>query len=132
MIIAPLIEASPAIQIHVAAMTVAVVCTPIQLLGRKGTPVHRASGWFWAAAMIIAALSSFFIHTIRVIGPFSPIHLLSILTLVSVPAAIAAARRGDIRRHRMIMIFMVCGAILGAGAFTLMPGRIMHEVFFAR
>ena len=80
--------------------------------------------------MLLAALSSFFIHTIRFIGPFSPIHLLSVLTLVSVPMAWWSAKRGDIVTHRRIMQSLVVFAIIGAGAFTLFPGRIMNAVVF--
>jgi uncharacterized membrane protein len=29
-----------------------------------------------------------------------------------------------------MMIFIFAGALVVAGLFTLMPGRIMHQVFF--
>ena len=35
--------------------------------------------------MAVVAVSSFWIHQIRLVGPWSPIHLLSIFTLVMLP-----------------------------------------------
>ena len=42
--------------------------------------------------MVIVAFSGFFIHVLKLVGPFSPIHLLSVLTLTSLWYAIRAAR----------------------------------------
>ena len=122
----PLLEAAPQIQVHAFAALGALVLTPAQLLMPKGTALHRATGWLWMAAMAITAASSFLVHSIRMIGPFSPIHLLSILTLASLPLAIRAARQGDVARHRRIILWLCGGALLGAGLFTLWPGRIMR------
>jgi len=33
-----------------------------------------------------------------------------------------------VRRHRNIMVTLFIGALVIAGAFTLLPGRIMHAV----
>ena len=80
--------------------------------------------------MTVIAVSSFWIHEIRLVGPFSPIHLLSIFTLVMLPLAVLHARRHRVDRHRKAMIGIFCGALLIAGAFTFLPGRIMHAVAF--
>jgi uncharacterized membrane protein len=64
------------------------------------------------------------------LGPFSLLHLLSVWVLAMLPVAILAARKGDVRRHRTAMTSFVIGALGIAGAFTLLPGRIMHQVFF--
>ena len=131
MTLTPLINASPAIQIHVCAIIAAVVLTVAQLVGRKGALAHRILGYAWAAAMIAAAISSFFIHTINIIGPFSPIHLLSIFTLVMVPIGIYYARQHKVQEHKITMLNLVIFAIGGAGAFALfMPGRLMFKVLF--
>ena len=129
--LAPLMNATLAIQIHVCAITAAVVLTVAQLVGRKGAIAHRAMGYAWATSMIAAAISSFFIHTINIIGPFSPIHLLSIFTLVMVPVGIYYARQHKVRGHKITMLNLVIFALGGAGAFALFaPGRIMHRVLF--
>lgn len=78
--------------------------------------------------MATIALSSFWIHGVRMLGPFSLIHGLSIFTLVMLPLAVLAAHRHDVRRHRKAMISIFVGALIVAGAFTFVPGRIMHAV----
>jgi uncharacterized membrane protein len=80
--------------------------------------------------MATIAVSSFWIHDLRMIGPFSPIHLLSIFTLAVLPLAVLAARRHDVARHRRAMLGLFLGALVVAGLFTLLPGRIMHAAVF--
>jgi len=130
MTLAPLLSASPVIQVHAFFAFAAIGLGGAQLLAPKGTGPHRALGWVWAALMIGVAGSSLFIHTIRVWGVWSPIHLLSLLTLATVPLAVAFARRGDIRQHRRAMSQLFVFALLVTGLFTLWPGRIMHSVVF--
>ena len=38
------------------------------------------------------------------------------------------ARRHRVARHRLFMISIFCGALVIAGLFTFVPGRIMHAV----
>jgi uncharacterized membrane protein len=38
------------------------------------------------------------------------------------------ARRYHVARHRFVMISIFCGALVIAGLFTFVPGRIMHAV----
>lgn len=130
MTLSPILNANPAIQIHVAAVMVAVVLTPIQLLLQRGSDAHRVIGRIWMIAFALTALSSFFIYTIRWIGPFSPLHILSVVALISLVNAYLAARRGDIENHRWTVLSLIGFALLGAGIFTLLPGRIMHAVLF--
>jgi uncharacterized membrane protein len=75
-------------------------------------------------------VSSFFIHTIRMWGPWSPIHLLSLFTLIMLPLGVWHARRHQVARHRRAMAGLFAGALVIAGVFTFLPGRIMHEVIF--
>src|SRR6266508_4037784 len=65
------------------------------------------------------------IHEIRLLGPWSPIHLLSIFTLIVLPIAVWRARRHKVADHRRIMIMIFVGALVIAGLFTFLPGRIM-------
>jgi len=91
---------------------------------------HRVAGWVWVMLMLTIAVSSFLIHTIRVWGPFSPIHLLSLFTLAVLPVVVLAAHRHDLRHHQRAMIGLFIGALVIAGVFTLLPGRIMSTVVF--
>jgi uncharacterized membrane protein len=80
--------------------------------------------------MLTVAISSLFIHEIRLWGPWSPIHLLSILVLVTLPLAVLHARRHDVGQHRRAMLMLFTGALVIAGVFTFLPGRIMHSAAF--
>jgi len=130
MSLAPLLEAEPVIQIHAFAAMGAFALGVVQLAAPKGTLPHRTIGWIWVILMAVIALSSFFIHGIKLVGPFSPIHLLSIFTLIMLPLAVLGARRHHVKKHRSAMIAIFVGALVIAGAFTFVPGRIMHAVAF--
>ena len=126
----PLLNASPAIQVHAVLALLAFVLGVVQLVMPKGTVAHRLLGWTWVSGMLIVAGSSLFIHEARLIGPFSPIHLLSVQVLVALPIAVLHARRGRIASHAKMMKMMFLGAMVIAGALTVLPGRIINQVLF--
>jgi uncharacterized membrane protein len=128
--LAPLLDAAPAIPLHAFAAMAAFALGVVQFAAPKGTLPHRTVGWIWVGLMATVAISSFWIHQLRLVGPWSPIHLLSIFTLIVLPLAVWRARRHDVRGHRRIMIFTFAGALVVAGLFTLVPGRVMHAVVF--
>ena len=130
MSLAPLLNASLAIQLHAFAAMGAFVLGLIQFAAPKGTLPHRTLGFIWLALMLTVAVSSFWIHSIRWVGPFGPIHLLSIYVLLMVPLALYFARKHNIRGHAKTVIGMFVGGLVIAGLFTLLPGRIMHAVAF--
>ena len=132
MSLAPLLDAAPAIPVHAFAAMTAFVLGVVQLAAPKGTLPHRTLGWIWVCLMLGVAISSFWIHEIRLVGPWSPIHLLSIFVLITVPLAIWKAHRHQVVDHRRIMISIFTGALVIAGLFTLLPGRIMHAVVFGQ
>lgn len=74
MSLAPLLDAVPQIPIHAFAAMTAFVLGIVQFAAPKGTLPHRSLGWIWVALMATVAVSSFWIHQIRLIGPWSPIH----------------------------------------------------------
>jgi uncharacterized membrane protein len=130
MTFAPLWQASPAIQLHALAAMAAFAIGIAQLSAPKGTLRHRAVAWLWVALMFVVAASAFFVHTIRLWGPWSPIHLLAIFTLFMLPIAVLEAHRHHVAQHRTAMISLFLGALVIAGIFTFYPGRIMHAVVF--
>jgi uncharacterized membrane protein len=130
MTLAPLLSASPAIQFHAFAAMSAFVLGIVQFSAPKGTLPHRTIGWIWVTLMFVVSVSAFFIHQIRLWGPWSPIHLLAIFTLIMLPLAVWQAHRHRVAMHRVAMTGIFCGALLIAGAFTFLPGRIMHAVAF--
>lgn len=127
--IEPLLDAPLAVQIHVATVVPAALLGPFIFLSRKGTPRHKLMGRVWLLLMVATAVSSFFIHTIRIWGAFSPIHILSLVVIVSSGLAIHYARSGNIRAHKSTLISIYIAGIFGAGTFTFWPGRLMNKIF---
>src|SRR2546423_255666 len=129
----PLFAAPSPIPWHALAAFAALAIGATQLVLPKGTPRHRIAGYVWAALMLVIAVSSFWIfwtHQTRLIGLFSPIHLLSILVLVTVPLAVWHAHNQRVAKHRKVMVSLYVFALIGAGVFPLLPGRVMHDVVF--
>jgi len=126
----PLLSASPVIQLHAIAAILAFALGGWIFFGAKGDARHMLMGRIWVGLMAIVALTSLFIWTIRLLGPFSPIHILSVLTFFGLWDGVRHARAGRISLHRREMQQLYVGALLIAGFFTFMPGRIMHHVVF--
>jgi len=130
MSLAPLLNAAPEIQVHAFAAMAAFALGAVQLAAPKGTLPHRTLGWVWVALMLVIGGSSFLIHGIKMWGPWGPIHLLSVFTPIMLVVGVLAARGHRVRAHRITMISIFAGALLLAGLFTLVPGRLMHTVLF--
>ncbi len=127
--IKPLLEASPAIQLHVAAAALAIALSVAIMIVRKGTPAHRHVGRTWVAMLAIICISSFWITGMNGTH-YSWIHLLEAWTLTGLTLAILAARTGNIRVHKYAMISTMTGALFGAGFLASLPGRLMNVVLF--
>ena len=129
----PLLNAPVNLKLHVAAIAVALILAPVQLVLPKGTQRHRLVGWVWAAAMAFACLTALSILDRPVrprFGPLSWLHLVAIFTLVIVWRAVAAARRHDIAGHRAAMVWLSVLALGVPMIFALaVPGRILFRVF---
>lgn len=118
----------PIVLIHVCTALLALIVGATMLVREKGTPIHRLSGRIWVGLMLVAVLLSF---GIRRTGSFSPIHLLSITTLISISVALVALYRHDILTHRRWMGGTYVG-LLTAGALSLQPHRRLgHLVWHA-
>lgn len=126
----PLLAAPLATRVHAFAAMAAFALGAAQLAAPKGTVPHRTIGWIWVLLMVTVAMTSFWIHDLRVWGEWSPIHLLSIFTLIMLPAAVIHAVRHRVADHRKAMLGLFTGALVIAGLFTSWPGRIMHAVLF--
>ena len=123
-----LLNQAPPIPLHAIAAMVAIILGGIQLYMKKGGMLHKILGRLWIGLMLIVSISSFFIHEIKLWGPYSPIHLLSIWTIFSLGLAIYFVRIGNIKRHKQVMIALYVFALILTGFFTLLPGRVMHQV----
>lgn len=103
------------------------------LAAYKGTRIHKLLGKIYMSLMFVTALITIFLPANvgpQFLGHFGWIHLFTILTLWTVPTALIAIRKGNVKAHKRKMILLYAGAIVIAGAFTLVPGRYLHSVFF--
>ena len=119
--------------LHVGTVIPAFFIGTYMLIVRKGTPKHKLLGKIYIVLMLVTAFITLFMQA--VVGPtflnhFGFIHLLSLLVFVTVPRAIFAIRRGDVKAHKSAMLGMYVGALLIAGALAMMPGRLMHLWIF--
>jgi uncharacterized membrane protein len=115
--------------IHLAAVVPAVAIGVTQLFLTKGTRLHKAMGWIWVLAMLVAVISSFWIMEIRKGAGLSFIHLLSAWVLFTLSAAIWHIRRGNVRAHKGYMVGTMVG-LAGAGLGALAPGRFLSVALF--
>jgi uncharacterized membrane protein len=128
-----LLAAQPLLAVHVVGALAAVPIGAVLLWGRKGSVNHRVLGWAWVLAMAAAALSSVGLGGggIPHFAGFSPIHLLTLLVLVSLPLGVMHARRHRVTAHRKTMTSIYIGGCIVAGLFTLLPGRLLGGALFA-
>lgn len=120
---------SPVIALHLSAALGALALGPVALSLRKGSPGHRAAGYTWITLMLVTALSALFIRDFRLpnLAGYTPIHLLVPFTLISLALAIRAVIQGRIQQHRRLMWRTYLGACVVAGAFTLLPQRMLGQ-----
>jgi uncharacterized membrane protein len=134
MTLAPLLQASLPIKIHVATVVPAFILGTYQIfLSRKGAPFHRAVGYLYLGLMTVTSIAALFVQSLMPNGPFfgfSPIHLFVPLTLFGVVGALRGAWTHNVAMHRSSMISVYVGGMLIAGSLTLLPGRVMHSVVF--
>ncbi|MEC3860304.1 DUF2306 domain-containing protein [Mesobacterium sp. TK19101] len=127
---APYLSSDIIVQTHAAAATVALVLGPVVIHRRRRDRTHKVAGYVWVLAMAFAALSSFGITDFAMIGPFSPIHALSVLVLWSLWVGMRHAFRGEIAEHRDALRSLYYRGLLIAAAFNFLPGRVVNRMFF--
>lgn len=130
MSLTPLFNIPVYLQLHVLFALVSVVLGAFVVLRSRRDRLHKISGYIWTVSMATVALSSFWIREYALIGPFSPIHLLSVLTLWSLWAGIRHAVAGRITAHRTVFRNLYWYGLLVAGTFNFLPGRRMNQVVF--
>ena len=93
-----LLEARP-IPSHALMALLAVLIGGVQLMSAKGTSQHKVLGYIWVTLMMYVSISSFFISKIQFWGAYSPIHLLSVWTVLALFTAVYFSRVGNIKAH---------------------------------
>jgi uncharacterized membrane protein len=129
--LAPLIDAPLTLQVHIAAALTALLLGPFVLLRQRRDRLHRALGRVWIGAMLVVALGSFALESRwALIGPFGPIHLLSVLALFSLFQGLRAAMQRRFDVHRAYMQSLYLWGLAVTAVVTLLPGRTLHRVVF--
>ena len=124
------------IYLHAAVALLAVPLGLYLLFDKKGTSRHKVLGKVWVALMAVVSASAVFIDEINP-GGFSPIHIFIPVTVFSILYAIWSIRKfrqtGEGRyrvAHKSAMISVFGGALIIAGIFAFMPGRMLHTALF--
>jgi uncharacterized membrane protein len=125
-----LLHRHPVVFFHLVTALAALILGIVILSRRKGTGSHRALGWGWVALMASTAIATLFIRDYRMpnIAGFTPIHLFTVMTAISLPLAIWHIRHGNVSAHRKAMQGLFVGGCVVAGIFTLVPGRFLGDL----
>ena len=89
---------------HAAFATIAIALGASQFMRRKGGSSHRLLGRAYLGSMALTALSSFFLTSMT--GTFSFLHILSILTLITLAQTLWHLRSGNVLGHALSMIWL--------------------------
>ncbi|MFO1322552.1 MAG: DUF2306 domain-containing protein [Burkholderiales bacterium] len=118
---------TPVVYVHLFAALAALLFGIVQLARPKGTPSHKAIGWTWVLLMATVAISSLWIPSFL---HFTWIHVFTLVTAIALPAGIIRIRRGNVAGHARTMTLLFVGALAVAGAFTLVPGRLLGNLLW--
>jgi uncharacterized membrane protein len=125
---------SPIVLIHLCIILPCIVFGSYLIFAKKGTQFHKIIGKTYMILMGFTGILTLFIPAQigqRIFNHFGVLHLLSFLTIYSVPKAWFAIKRGDVKTHKSAMIKLYIGGIIIAGIFAILaPGRYLHTLFF--
>jgi uncharacterized membrane protein len=130
MSLAPLLEASIWVQLHVVAAVLALVLGAYQFLSRKGSLPHRLVGWVWIGLLAALCITSFFIPGSWHIGPVSVFHVLSVYTLWALWMGAKAARDGEVADHKSYMSWLYGLSVVVSAVIAVASGGVLYQVFF--
>lgn len=122
----PFLGFPPVLGFHIACALIAMVLGAWLLARRKGTAFHRGLGRLWVILMVCTSVASFFIQAR---GQLSALHLLSVISLLAVAAALVGAWRRNLALHRKSMMGAYAGLVI-AGLFALLPDRTLGQWLF--
>ena len=114
---------STAVVFHLVTATPAMLLGAFVLWRKKGTVLHKFLGRLWVALMLMTAVGSF---GIKSSGQFSWIHILSVVTIVSIIAGLIAIRGHRREIHQRCMRGAYSGLMI-AFVFTLAPTRLVGQ-----
>lgn len=113
--------------IHAIAILVLVIAGWIMLALPKGDRRHRTLGWTWVTGMVLMGLSSIAVpHGDSWVAAYLGGGSALVLLAFGVYFIRAGKARNHARTMSMLMIALVLMTML-----AFLPGRLLHEVFFA-
>jgi uncharacterized membrane protein len=107
--------------VHLVASLVAIAIGAAVLVRPKGTAVHKARGWIYAAAIIMTSLTALAIYRL---GVFFFAHWFAVAALIVTAAGVAAAHF-KIPRIGWIHVHLTCMV----ASFYILIGGAVNEVF---
>jgi len=119
---------TPVILAHMTAAFAALALGAGMFFARKGTFSHRIAGRGWVALMLVVSISGFWIQTK---GHFTWIHILSVVVPLLLAAGVYLAGKGKVRAHQRMMVSLYVGSLGIAGAFTLLPHRLLGRLVWS-
>ena len=131
-------QLTPVIAVHMTAALGALAIGPVALWARKGATrrprLHRAFGYAWVTLMLLTAVSALFIRDFQLpnLAGYSPIHLFVPYVLMGLFFAFRHLAHKNFTGHRQQMQGLYYGACIGAGAFTLLPGRYLGQLVWGQ
>jgi uncharacterized membrane protein len=125
---------SPIVFLHLFVVLPCFFLGTYLIFAKKGSTFHLLGGKVYMILMFFTGGLTLFIPSQvgeRLLNHFGLLHLLSLLTLWSVPRAWFAIKRGDVSRHKRAMILLYVGGLLVAGGFAIFAeGRYLNTLFF--
>jgi uncharacterized membrane protein len=116
-----------AIIIHLITVIPSIPLGAYVLARRKGDALHKFLGRLWGVLMVTTSIDSFWIRSVT--GHISPIHIFSIVTLISIPLGVYHIRNGNPKLHYQAMRNTYIGLCM-AGIFAFTPGRMIGHLIF--
>jgi uncharacterized membrane protein len=129
-------QLTPIVAIHMTAALGALATGPVALWARRSRvqhpKLHRAFGYAWVTLMVVAAISAVFLRDRELpnLAGYTPVHLLVPITFASLFGAFWMLARGNVVGHRRVMQSLYFGGCVVAGAFTLLPDRLLGKLLW--
>jgi uncharacterized membrane protein len=99
MTLQPLIQTPFVIQFHVILVLYCILSGPFAVFRKRGDRVHKFIGYSWVLAISLVSLSSFWFKELKLFDPFSPIHILSLATLIGLYQGVSLVRQRRFAGH---------------------------------
>ncbi|SFJ58982.1 DUF2306 domain-containing protein [Jannaschia pohangensis] len=130
MTLTPLPDLPIYLDIHILAAMLALVLGPVAIYPKRRDRMHRLVGYVWLSAIVVTAVSSFWLQDFAIIGPLGPIHVFAFLALWGVWDGVRMARARNFAGHSETLRSLYWNGLILAGLFVFLPGRRLNRALF--